>query len=116
MQLTPDSIGLLIQALQFLWTVSLTVFVAFSRADAGIKNKVELLEKDLNGVGQRVRAVETRIEDGIGQDDIDAIHKRNHEDLRAVHLRVDDLHKLLSDISSKIGEVSGKLDGMRNNR
>ena len=55
-----------------------------------------------NRLGERLQAVETGLKNSI-----------SHEDISAVHRRVDEMHRMLSDIKSDLGKLAGFLEGMK---
>ena len=59
--------------------------------------------------GERIQALETEIKNGIGHKDLDAIYKRSNEDQGLVHRRVDEMHNLVAQIRSDVGEMTGTL-------
>lgn len=52
-----------------------------------------------NRIGERLQAVETNQQNGI-----------THEDLSAVHKRVDEMHKMMTEVVRGISRVEGLLD------
>ena len=59
--------------------------------------------------GERIQALETEIKNGVGHKDLDAVHKRNSDEIGLVHRRVDEMHNLVAQIRSDMGEIKGIL-------
>lgn len=59
--------------------------------------------------GERIQALETEIKNGVGHKDLDAVHKRSSDELTLVHRRVDEMHNLVAQIRSDMGEMKGIL-------
>lgn len=101
MQLTPETLSLALQALQFIWTVSLTVYVALSRSDAAAKLKVEHLEHDMSGLGGRLNSMDERLKRALTLEDLNGHLDKIYEQIR----RVDGS---LGKLDTNLGKLEGQ--------
>lgn len=81
--------------------VTQRIQVVETEAKNSLSNYKEKVGLEFNGIGQRLQAVETEVKNAI-----------THDDLSAVHKRVDEVHKLLASVGSTVSRVEGMLEGM----
>lgn len=113
MQLNQETVGLAIQALQFLWTVSLTVYVALSRSDADIKTKIEALEKDLNGYGYRLSGMDERIKQALTLEQLNRELDKLYEKIGAVKDDVSGMRQSIGELSEGTRKSTIQLDRLQ---
>lgn len=75
-----------------LWTVGLTLFVAFSKTQDRVKQDINLIKNDINGLGQKVARIETEIE-GLPS-----------------HAELAQIHDKINAVAANVARMDGKVD------
>jgi hypothetical protein len=82
-----------------IWTVGLTFYVAHNRGQHRMEAKLETLFHDVNGFGQRVSMMETKVADMPG-----------HRELAEIHEKINSVGHSLARLE---GEIRASLDAQR---
>jgi pyridoxal/pyridoxine/pyridoxamine kinase len=64
------------------WTVALTLYVAINRSQDRLAERIEQVEKDMNGLGDRVTALTGEVRALPSMRDISDIHEKVNEAVR----------------------------------
>jgi DNA repair exonuclease SbcCD ATPase subunit len=96
MQIDQDFAGLVMQGVQLVWTVGLTLYVAVVRSDAKLQRRIDDLERNLSSQAGQMERFDERIKNALT---LEALNKELAELYRELKGQRDSLSSLGSAVS-----------------